>query len=117
MKKRMLVLAVVVAFVLALPAYAAEQRSAMVLPTLSFNGTEATCKVQINGNSSTDSISATIKLLENGSCLETWTVTETGYVSFKDTVKVSTGKTYKLTVDAVIAGKPMSTAYVEKKCS
>ena len=116
MKKRMLIFVVALAFILAIPAVAVEPRAA-VMPTLSFEGTEATCKVQIFGNSSSESITATIKLWHGGSCVETWYRSSTGNLIFEDTADVERGETYKLTVDAVIGGRPMSTAYVERTCS
>ena len=117
MKKRMIIFAVALALVLGIPAYAVEQRSAVIRPTLSFEGTEATCKVQIFGNSSSDSITATIKLWHDGSCIETWNRSSTGNLRFEETVNVERYETYKLTVDAVIGGRRMSTAYVEGTCS
>lgn len=114
--KRMILFVVILMLLISLPVYALESRAVSINPTLSFTGTTATCKVQIFGNTSTDDISATIKLWQGNSCIETWTEASTGYLIFNDTATVTKGKTYKLTVDAVIDGREMSTAYVEKKC-
>lgn len=114
MKKRVLILTVLLAFVFGLPAFAAETRSVYVRPTLTFAETTAECKVVIMGNTNSDDITAVIKFWENGRCLETWNEEATGILNFKTTVEVSKGNTYKLTVDAVIDGDEQPTAYIEK---
>lgn len=115
--KRIFVLVVILMLLISLPVYAMTPRAVSINPTLSFSGTVANCKVQIFGNSSTDDIDATIKLWQGNSCIETWTESSIGYLIFEDTTSVIKGKTYKLTVDATVNGRKMSTAYVEKKCS
>lgn len=114
MKKRVLILSVLLAFVFGLPVFAAETRTVDIRPTLTFAETEAECKVVIMGNSSSDDITAVIKFWENGRCLETWNEDATGILNFRTTVEVSKGNTYKLTVDAVVAGEDQPTAYIEK---
>lgn len=114
MKKRVLVLTVLLAFVFGLPAFAADSRMAFVKPALTFAETTAECKVAIYGNSNSDDITAVIKFWENGRCLETWNEEATGFLNFKTTVEVSKGNTYKLTVDAVIDGEEQPTAYIEE---
>ena len=117
MKKRFLVLATVLAVVLSISAHAATPRAVLVLPALSFNGTTANCTVRINGNTSSDTISATIELLEGSTSVETWTVSGTGYVYFTDTASATKNKTYTLNVDAVVNGKAYPTASISQKCS
>lgn len=117
MKKRSLILAVIFTLVLVLPAYAVEQRTVGISPSLSFDGTNAICKVQILGNTSSDSISVTIKLWQGSICLKAWDEEGTGILLFEDTVGVTKGKTYKLTADAVINGKPQSTVFIENTFS
>lgn len=114
MKKRVLILTVLLAFVFGLPVFAVETRTVDIRPTLTFVETEAECKVVIMGNSSGDDITAVIKFWENGRCLETWNEEATGILNFRTTVEVSKGNTYKLTVGAVINGEDQPTAYIEK---
>lgn len=82
---------------------------------LTFSGTTATCQAKVYGNAG-DSITADIALYEGGSCIESWTATGTGTLIFTDTVTVRSGKTYTLSVDAVVAGVAMDTAQISKTC-
>ena len=114
MKKRVLILTVLLAFVFGLPVLAGETRAVAIRPALTFAETTVECKVAIYGNSNSDDITAVIKFWENGRCLETWNEDATGFLNFKTTVEVSKGNTYKLTVDALIDGEEQPTAYIEK---
>lgn len=114
MKKRMLILTILLAFVFGISASAAEARTVYIRPTLTFAETEAECKVVIYGNTNSDDISAVIKFWENGRCLETWNEEASGILNFRTTVDISKRNTYKLTVDAIIDGEEHPTAYIEK---
>lgn len=94
---------------------AAAPRAALVRPTISFSGTTAACQVKVYANTG-ESITADITLYEGGSCIESWSVTGKGTLTFTDTVTVRNGKTYTLSVDAVIAGVAMDTAQTSKTC-
>lgn len=94
----------------------ATPRAKRVVPSLNFSGTTATCKVQVIATSGSDSITADITLYEGSSCIESWTATGTGTLTFTDTVTVKSGKTYTLSVDAVVAGVAMDTAQISKTC-
>lgn len=115
MRKRILVFALLAAMLLTVPV-AAAPRASLVRPTISFNGTTATCKVRVTAESVNDSITADITLYEGSRCIESWTATGTGTLTFTDTVTVKSGKTYTLSVDAVVAGVAMDTAQTSKTC-
>lgn len=94
-------------------AYAATRRVAQVVPSISFDGTTAVCSVFVVADRSSDSIKATIKLWQGTQCIKTWEDSSTGDLDFSGEVKVSRGKTYKLTVDTNISGKNLSRFSVE----
>ena len=114
MKRRVIVLTMLFALILSLPAFAAEPRVVIVRPTLNFTETTANCQVVILGNSNDDDIVAVIKFWENGRCIETWNEEATGILNFNTTMNAVKRNTYKLTVDAVIDGDDQPTAYIEK---
>lgn len=106
MKKRVCILATVL-LVLSVTAGAVETRWATPIPKLTFNGTTATCEVEIWANSTSDKISTTVKLWDGSACLKTWTDSDSGVLSFSETHSkdIQSGKSYKMTVDYTIAGK------------
>lgn len=87
---------------------ASEPRITRVVADLSFNNQTATCKATVMANDEED-ISITVKLWEGTRCIKTWTSSGTGYLSFSKTASVTTGKSYKLTVDAKINGVTQAT--------
>lgn len=109
MKKRFCSLAAVLLLVLsmAVPAGAAEPRAVAPKPTLTFDGTTATCEVNIVADSSSERIEATVKLWQGGTCLKTWTDSATQYLRFSESTStgIQAGKSYQMTVDYIIAGK------------
>ena len=116
MKRKTVILMAVLALVLVIPAYAVSARAVRVLPSLVFDGTTATCTVKITGNSTSDKITATIELTQGGKIVESWTESGTGTLKFEDTVEVSKGKTYTLSVDATVNGRNLPTASTSKTC-
>ena len=117
MMKRIFLLASILALALSITAHASSPRAVLVLPSLSFSGTTATCTVRINGNVASDTISAAIELRNGNTCVDSWTVSGIGYVYFVETAGVSVGKEYTLAVDAVVNGKAYPTATISKICS
>lgn len=107
MKRRNFALAVLMMLALSVTVCAAEAREITPQPTLTFNGTTASCKVNIFADSSSYKISATVKLWDGTTCLKTWTDSDTGVLSFSKTHSkdIKSGKTYKMTVDYTVAGK------------
>ena len=86
------------------------------MPDISFSGTTANCSVTVVGNQISDKLTATIKLWQGTTCLETWTTSGTGYIFWDDTATVSKNNTYKLTVDVTINGVTKPQVYVEGTC-
>ena len=116
MKKIALLLAIVLLVAAPLTVQAATPRLITILPELTYTGTTANCSVRIIGNNTAEEVYATIKLWYGTTCLETWHVTGNGYVFWKDTATVTSGRTYKLTVDATIDGDQMDQVYVTSNC-
>ena len=97
-------------------AYAASPRVAPVVPSISFNGTNAICSVLVIADKSSDSIDATIKLWQGTQCIKTWTDSSTGDLDFTGKYGVSKGKTYELTVDVTISGKKLPRYSIQATC-
>lgn len=102
MKKKVLLFALLFLFFIPVDANATTARIVTIDPRLDFDGTTANCYVFIYEPSA--DISATIKLWQSGTCIATWTAKGTGLVEFSDTTSVTKGKSYTLTVDAIIDG-------------
>ena len=117
MKKRALVILVALALILAIPANAAQGRTANVIPGLSFSGTTATCTVLVSGDYSTDEIFLVVELWQESSVVDTWNEEGEGYINFSETAKVSKDKSYTLKVYPVINGQELSMASITKTCS
>lgn len=107
MKRRICILAAAFLLLLTTTAGAVELRALRPSHSLSFSGTTATCAVNIFADSDSDKISATVKLWDGGTCLKTWTDSDTGVLSFSETHSrnITAGKSYQMTVDYTIAGK------------
>lgn len=118
MKKRIFSLAALVVLILSATVSAVDTRESTPHPTLTFNGTTATCAFSIRAESSSDKINATIKLWDGSTCLKTWTDSSTNYLFFSETHSkgIQTGKSYKMTVDYTIAGKSYPQLSVSAVC-
>lgn len=114
MRKRIFAAATALAILLTIPTFALTTRITSVRPTLTFDDNVANCRVMITGDTSTDEITASIRLYENGRCIETWYEEATGYLVFTDSVEVVAEYTYELTVDAVIDGTEHPRVSIEK---
>lgn len=118
MKKRIFALTVLMMLALSVTVCAVETRKAAPRPTLTFNGTTATCAVDISGESLSDKINATVKLWDGSTCLQTWMNSDTGILSFSETHSkdIKSGKSYKMTVNYTIAGKSYPQLSVSAVC-
>lgn len=116
MRKIAMSLAVIMVLLLPMTAHAATPRSIGITPRITFSGTTANCSVIITSNSGDDEIEATIKLWKGSTCVATWPENGTGYIIFSDTATVTKGKTYTLTVDAIVNDVAQPQAYVSAKC-
>lgn len=106
MKVKVSALTFLLVFLLTNTAYAQEMRIANSCVDISFSGTSASCYVDIAGDKTSDKISATIELTCGNQSIKTWNKTAYGYLLFSDSVSVTKGKTYKLTVNYTVNGNP-----------
>ena len=106
LKKQCLILSLLLVLVLVIPVQAQTPRINTDKATLTFSGTTAYCRVRISAKLNED-ISATIKLWDGSQYIETWQENATSSLSFSESVPVQRGRSYTLTVDYSVAGKPM----------
>lgn len=116
MKVKMFLISAVTALLLLTPAYANLTRIAAINPVLSFTDTTANCVVSIYDGSYNTKITAVISLKEGNNCIKSWEESAVGYFYFSDTVSVTRGKSYTLSVDAIIDGKTYPTASTSNTC-
>ena len=117
MKKRICALAAVLVLVLSMTVQASESRVVSPRLALSFDGTTAECSININGNSSSDKISVTVKLWHGDDCLKTWTDSGTGYLSFYETYDgVEVGEKYEMSATYKVGSKTYPTVSVSATC-
>lgn len=116
MKLRILAFMLVIALMLPVAAQALTPRAISASPSLSFNGTTASCSVRILSGNFSDEIIATIKLCYGDNVAATWHRTASGYLFFTDSIAVVSGRTYQLVVDYTVNGETMTTAWVENTC-
>lgn len=105
MKKTIALVTVVILLISALPlsAFAVTPRAPSIYPTLTFNGTTATCGLIVTAED-TDRITATVKLCRGSSDVATWTPSAVGSMAFYDYATVSRNATYTLTAQVYING-------------
>lgn len=116
MKKVALILAIVLVISTPLSVQAAEPRILSIYPGISFNGTTAECSLAVTGDYTTDDIDVVIKLWRGIFCIKTWRVSDEGYLFWSDTVSVTKGKTYDLTVDVTYNGVSKPRVSVSGTC-
>lgn len=116
MRKAAFFLALILVFMMPLHVRAASARSARTQPLISYNGTTANCTVDIYGTNISEHLEATIKFWYKNRCLQTWEVSGYGILHFEETVEVTKGNTYRLSVDLAINGDMQPTVSFSKKC-
>jgi len=115
--KKGIILLVVFLLVFSSPHFVnAATRAINIMPNIEFDGTDATCTAYIVGNNASEPIDATIKLWNRNRCIETWTVSGTGYIVFSETILVEDGKIYRLSVDAAFDGVMQPTVSISRTC-
>lgn len=114
MKKKVTVLTVIMAMVLAIPAYAMATRAVDFVPDIVFDGTEATCTVFITGDRSTDYISATMTLKQGTRVIDEWEDSGYGVLAMEGITEVTRRKTYTLRVDATVNGVAQPTVTIAR---
>lgn len=116
MKKRIFSFFLVLALVLAIPVYA-EARTSTLVVDLSFNGTTASCSATAFTDRTTDKVSMAIELYQGNTKVTSWEKSGSGSLSFRDTAKVTKGKTYTLKAYATINGVEYSKTSGAKTCN
>ena len=115
MRKVALLMAIVLVISLPLSVSAAP-RALSVYPTLSFNGTTATCEVYVLGNNNSEHIEVTMKLMRGNYCEATWYADDYGYVYMLEYDTVTKGYTYDLVVTVTVNGVAKQPVSVSKTC-
>ena len=105
---------VVMAMILAVPAYAVSPRAIMVAPDITFNGTEAECTVRITANNAADEIVATMELWHGTTFIDSWDGDGLWTLKLSGTTAVQKGKTYTLVVEYSVNGVEQTPAEFTK---
>ena len=116
MKKIAMLLAIILLVATPLSAQATTLRSQPVYPNLSFTGSTANCSVTVLAASTTDEIELSIALWYGRYWVERWDVFGNGIVNWEDSVTVTRGNTYTLTVDVTINGEYLDQVYITETC-
>jgi len=116
MRKRVATLTIIVALLLTVTAAAVTSRGVIVSPSLHYNGTTAVCEVVASGNTADETIFATIKLMHGDEMIRTWYPSAKGILDFSETVEVTRGETYTLTVWVITSTTDMPEVSVSGKC-
>lgn len=104
MKKKFCALFFIMSTLLMLPAHAVSARVAVASPSITFNGTKATCFVRITADKPADKISATMELWQGSNLIDSWDGEGTWTFKLEGTITVSKNKTYQLVVNYSING-------------
>lgn len=117
MKKSLVSMVLVVSMLVLLggKAMAAETRATTAKPTLSFEGTTATCQVNITAVGK--QITATLELWQGNTLIESWDGTAATRLIISETCTVTSGKTYTLKVSGTIGGVAFEETSVSATCN
>lgn len=113
MKRKVLFFVILLAMLFTIAAQAITTRADMIVPSLSFNSTTATCVVAVDANSG-DEIIVEAELLEDGDLYRHWTGSGTSRLHFKRTAAVTKGHTYTFSAEVTIDGETYSTRPITK---
>ena len=97
MKKVTILVAIILVISLPLTAVAAP-RAFGIMPTLNFNGTTATCEVDVTGNNIFEYLQVEMKLMRGSYCVASWSQNGYGQVYMSESASVTKGYTYELVV-------------------
>lgn len=103
-KTKFFAVVILVVMSLCMAAQAADMRAAGGTPNLSFNGTTAVCSVRCKGNVSSDQVSAKLTLYQGKTVVDSWSGSGKNYVTVSGQHKVTSGKSYTLTLTYSING-------------
>ena len=115
MRKIALFMAIVLVFSMPLTVSAAP-RALGINPSLSFQGTTAVCQVTVIGNSTSEHIEVTMKLMRGTYCEASWSGDGYGYVYMLEYDTVTKGRTYDLVVSVKVNGVASTPVSVSGTC-
>lgn len=115
MKKRFIILLCVAVILLTATTQAAA-RADYCVPSLTFDGTTATCELKVIRESMSDQIEVILSLWHGNQMIGVWIEETAGYLSMSETVTVTRGNTYTLEVDLTINGEEVDVMPISKKC-
>lgn len=95
-------------------AYAAQQRSTNIQPTLTFSGRTATCECKVSDPGKR--ISVSMELWDGSTLIDSWSANGLSTILLNETCTVTRGRTYTLTVRCTIDGTSISPTSITKKC-
>jgi len=95
---------------------AVEPRVATPTPSLTFNGTTASCSVVCTGDSKQDKIDVKLTLYQGSSRVTSWSASGTQRVRLAKEYTVKSGKSYTLTVTYSINGTEQTPVSVTATC-
>ena len=84
MKKNIIMLLTLFAFMVSVVSVHAAPRTISIKPSISFDGTTAKCSVSVVADKMSDSVSATLVLWDGSKVIDSWTAAGTGYLLFSE---------------------------------
>lgn len=115
MRKVALILAIILVISMPLTVSAAP-RALSINPTLAFDGTTAACDVMVVGNTMSEYIEVTMKLMRGTYCEASWSGDGYGYVYMLEYDTVTKGRTYDLVVAVKVNGVAKTPVSVSGTC-
>lgn len=115
MRKVALFLAIILVISAPLTVSAAP-RMLTINPTLAFDGTTAACDVMVVGNTMSEYIEVTMKLMRGTYTEATWYADGYGYVYMLEYDTVTKGRTYELVVAVTVNGVAKTPVSVSGTC-
>lgn len=116
MKRCTTIWVLILTLILQIPAHAISPHTDFISPTLSFDGTKATCGIYVRASASTDEVSVILELRGEEGLVGYWTDISEGRSTIKKTVNVIQGNSYSLTATVRINGVLQASAPVSGTC-
>ena len=115
MRKVALLMAIVLIISMPLTVSAAP-RALGISPFLEFEGTTATCEVEVVGNNVSEHIEVIMKLMHGTSCVKAWMNEGNGHVYMLAYANVIRGQTYTLLIEVKVNGVAQQPVYINGTC-
>jgi hypothetical protein len=115
MSKKWISLIFIMLFVVSLSLNAAAViRSTSIIPSLSFSGTTANCKVVVSASGK--SINATLQLWCGTTLVKSWSSSGTSRLVIRGTYNATSGQSYTLRAVGTIGGISFTSTSITKTC-